>query len=64
MEFFDKVRFGKESGLKFPGERIGKLQNYEKWTQSDIASQSFGWVFQQICYNLQAVILFFPRVVN
>ena len=41
--FLTKLGFGKESGLKFPGERIGKLQNYEKWTQSDIASQSFGY---------------------
>ena len=38
-----KLGFGKASGLKFPGERIGKLKNYETWTQSDIASQSFGY---------------------
>ena len=41
-DFLTKLGFGKASGLKFPGERIGKL-NYEKWTQSDIASQSFGY---------------------
>ena len=32
--FLTKLGFGKESGLKFPGERIGKLQNYEKWTRT------------------------------
>ena len=41
--FLTKLGFGKESGLKFPGERTGKLRNYETWTQSDIASQSFGY---------------------
>lgn len=41
--FLTKLGFGKDSGLKFPGERIGKLKNYETWTQSDIASQSFGY---------------------
>ena len=42
-DFLTKLGFGKASGLKFPGERIGKLKNYETWTQSDIASQSFGY---------------------
>lgn len=41
--FLTKLGFGKESGLQFPGERMGKLKNYKTWTQSDIASQSFGY---------------------
>ena len=43
LEFFDKVRIWKRLRFKISGERIGKLKGYETWTESDIASQSFGY---------------------
>lgn len=35
--------FGQDTGLGFPGERVGKLPNYSKWRPAEIASLAYGY---------------------
>lgn len=38
-----QVGFGQDTGLGFPGERLGKLPNHPKWRPPEIASMAYGY---------------------
>ena len=38
-----KVGFGQDTGLGFPGERVGELPNYREWRKAETATLSYGY---------------------
>lgn len=38
-----QVGFGQDTGLGFPGERVGRLPNYPKWRAPELASLAYGY---------------------
>ena len=38
-----QVGFGQDTGLGFPGERVGNLPNHRKWPQAETATLSYGY---------------------
>ncbi|ERI52365.1 cell division protein [Pseudomonas sp. EGD-AK9] len=42
-EVFSKLGFGRDTGLGFPGERVGNLPNHRQWRQAETATLSYGY---------------------
>ncbi|WP_413044238.1 peptidoglycan D,D-transpeptidase FtsI family protein [Pseudomonas sp. YJ42] len=42
-EVMRKVGFGQDTGLGFPGERVGNLPSYREWRQAETATLSYGY---------------------
>ncbi len=40
---YDKVGFGKRTGIQFPGEETGRFRNYKRWSDFEYATQAFGY---------------------
>lgn len=38
-----KLGFGRDTGLGFPGERVGNLPNHRKWREAETATLSYGY---------------------
>jgi len=38
-----KVGFGQDTGLGFPGERVGELPNHREWRKAETATLSYGY---------------------
>jgi cell division protein FtsI (penicillin-binding protein 3) len=38
-----KVGLGQDTGLGFPGERVGNLPNYREWRKAETATLSYGY---------------------
>ncbi|BCR25986.1 peptidoglycan D,D-transpeptidase FtsI family protein [Aquipseudomonas alcaligenes] len=38
-----KVGFGQDTGLGFPGERVGELPNHREWREAETATLSYGY---------------------
>ena len=38
-----QVGFGQDTGLGFPGERVGNLPNHRKWPQAETATLAYGY---------------------
>lgn len=38
-----KVGLGQDTGLSFPGERVGNLPNYREWRKAETATLSYGY---------------------
>ncbi|WP_010489883.1 penicillin-binding transpeptidase domain-containing protein [Pseudomonas sp. S9] len=38
-----QVGFGQDTGLSFPGERVGNLPNHRKWGQAETATLAYGY---------------------
>lgn len=38
-----KLGFGQDTGLGFPGERVGKLPSYREWRDAETATLSYGY---------------------
>ena len=38
-----KVAFGQDTGLGFPGERVGELPNHREWRKAETATLSYGY---------------------
>ncbi|WP_417660496.1 peptidoglycan D,D-transpeptidase FtsI family protein [Pseudomonas sp.] len=38
-----QVGFGQDTGLSFPGERVGNLPNHRKWRQAETATLAYGY---------------------
>ncbi|VXD02810.1 transpeptidase involved in septal peptidoglycan synthesis (penicillin-binding protein 3) [Pseudomonas sp. 8Z] len=38
-----KLGFGRDTGLGFPGERVGNLPNHRKWPEAETATLSYGY---------------------
>jgi cell division protein FtsI (penicillin-binding protein 3) len=43
FEVFTKLGFGRDTGLGFPGERVGNLPNHRQWRQAETATLSYGY---------------------
>ena len=43
FETMSKLGFGRDTGLGFPGERVGNLPNHPKWRQAETATLSYGY---------------------
>lgn len=42
-EVMRKVGFGQDTGLGFPGERVGNLPSYREWRKAETATLSYGY---------------------
>ncbi|MFI8744946.1 peptidoglycan D,D-transpeptidase FtsI family protein [Pseudomonas sp. NPDC077186] len=42
-QVFSKLGFGRDTGLGFPGERVGNLPNHRQWRQAETATLSYGY---------------------
>lgn len=42
-EVFSKLGFGRDTGLGFPGERVGNLPNHRQWREAETATLSYGY---------------------
>jgi cell division protein FtsI (penicillin-binding protein 3) len=42
-EVMQKVGLGQDTGLGFPGERVGNLPNYREWRKAETATLSYGY---------------------
>ncbi|MGP9824147.1 peptidoglycan D,D-transpeptidase FtsI family protein [Ectopseudomonas khazarica] len=40
---FSDLGFGRDTGLGFPGERVGNLPNHRKWREAETATLSYGY---------------------
>jgi len=40
---FSNLGFGRDTGLGFPGERVGNLPNHRKWREAETATLSYGY---------------------
>jgi len=40
---YDKVGFGRPTGIQFPGEETGRFRNYKRWSDFEYATQAFGY---------------------
>ncbi|MGQ7959393.1 peptidoglycan D,D-transpeptidase FtsI family protein [Pseudomonas sp. SP16.1] len=40
---FSELGFGRDTGLGFPGERVGNLPNHRQWRQAETATLSYGY---------------------
>ncbi|ARS47753.1 MULTISPECIES: peptidoglycan D,D-transpeptidase FtsI family protein [Ectopseudomonas] len=43
FQVFTKLGFGRDTGLGFPGERVGNLPNHRQWRQAETATLSYGY---------------------
>lgn len=42
-QVFSNLGFGRDTGLGFPGERVGNLPNHRKWREAETATLSYGY---------------------
>ncbi|MCL6689091.1 penicillin-binding protein 2 [Pseudomonas sp. R3.Fl] len=42
-QLMQKVGLGQDTGLGFPGERVGNLPNYREWRKAETATLSYGY---------------------
>ncbi|WP_282341944.1 MULTISPECIES: penicillin-binding protein 2 [Pseudomonas] len=42
-DMMQKVGFGQDTGLGFPGERVGNLPSHREWKQAETATLSYGY---------------------
>ncbi len=42
-DVMSKLGFGRDTGLGFPGERVGNLPNHRQWRQAETATLSYGY---------------------
>ena len=42
-QVFSSLGFGRDTGLGFPGERVGNLPNHRKWREAETATLSYGY---------------------
>ncbi|WP_252274631.1 peptidoglycan D,D-transpeptidase FtsI family protein [Pseudomonas subflava] len=42
-DMMSKVGFGQDTGLGFPGERVGELPNHREWRKAETATLSYGY---------------------
>lgn len=42
-EMMSKLGFGQDTGLGFPGERVGELPSYREWRKAETATLSYGY---------------------
>ncbi|GIZ12365.1 penicillin-binding protein 2 [Pseudomonas sp. NCCP-436] len=42
-QVMSKLGFGRDTGLGFPGERVGNLPNHRQWRQAETATLSYGY---------------------
>ena len=70
-----KLGFGQDTGLGFPGERIGELPNHREWRKAETATLSYGYgvsvtaiqlahAYATLANNGQALPLSMTRVDN
>ena len=43
FEVMQQVGLGQDTGLGFPGERVGNLPNYREWRKAETATLSYGY---------------------
>ncbi len=49
---FDRMGFGRPTGVQFPGESAGQLRNYKRWSTFEHATQAFGYGFNVTALQL------------
>jgi cell division protein FtsI (penicillin-binding protein 3) len=49
---YDRLGFGKPTGVGFPGESGGRLRNYKRWSTFEHATQAFGYGFNVTALQL------------
>ena len=40
---YDRVGFGKPTGVQFPGEETGRFRHFKRWSDFEYATQAFGY---------------------
>jgi len=49
---YDRLGFGRPTGVQFPGESGGRLRNYKRWSTFEHATQAFGYGFNVTALQL------------
>jgi cell division protein FtsI (penicillin-binding protein 3) len=49
---YDRLGFGKPTGVQFPGESGGRLRHYKRWSTFEHATQAFGYGFNVTALQL------------
>lgn len=49
---YDRLGFGKPTGVQFPGESGGRLRHYRRWSTFEHATQAFGYGFNVTALQL------------
>ncbi len=42
-ELYDRIGFGRPTGIRFPGEVAGRLRHYQRWSSFEHATHAFGY---------------------